>query len=95
MQPDQIEQLRKLFGLDDRPFWEQYVAYLNNIVTGDMGISISRFPTPVTEVIGSQVGWTLLLGGTALVIAAVVGNLLGIVAAWRRGGALDSVCRRC
>ncbi|WP_251062891.1 MULTISPECIES: hypothetical protein [unclassified Streptomyces] len=29
-------------------------------------------------------------GGTALVVAAVVGNLLGIVAAWRRGGVLDS-----
>jgi peptide/nickel transport system permease protein len=60
------------------------------MVTGQMGVSISRFPTPVTEVIASQVGWTLLLGGTALVIAAVVGNLLGILAAWRRGGAIDS-----
>jgi peptide/nickel transport system permease protein len=55
-----------------------------------MGVSISRFPTPVTEVISSQIGWTLLLGGTALVIAAVAGNLLGILAAWRRGGAIDS-----
>jgi peptide/nickel transport system permease protein len=63
---------------------------MHNIVTGNMGISISRFPTPVTEVIASQIGWTLLLGGTSLVIAAVAGNLLGILAAWRRGGAIDS-----
>ncbi|MBT2594170.1 ABC transporter permease [Arthrobacter sp. ISL-72] len=90
MQPEQIEALRKLLGVDDRPIWEQYVGYLHNMVTGQMGVSISRFPTPVTEVIASQVGWTLLLGGTALVIAAVVGNLLGILAAWRRGGAIDS-----
>ncbi|HYH76021.1 MAG TPA: ABC transporter permease [Arthrobacter sp.] len=90
MQPEQIEQLRKLLGVDDRPLWEQYVGYLHNMLTGQMGVSISRFPAPVTEVIGSQVGWTLLLGGTALVIAAVVGNLLGILAAWRRGGAVDS-----
>ena len=90
MQPEQIEQLRKLLGVDDRPIWEQYIGYLHNMVTGQMGVSISRFPAPVTEVIGSQVGWTLLLGGTALVIAAVVGNLLGILAAWRRGGAVDS-----
>ncbi|MEK0157420.1 ABC transporter permease [Arthrobacter oryzae] len=90
MQPEQIEALRKLLGVDDRPIWEQYVDYLHNMVTGQMGVSISRFPTPVTEVIASQVGWTLLLGGTALVIAAVVGNLLGILAAWRRGGAIDS-----
>ncbi|MEV7133212.1 ABC transporter permease [Arthrobacter sp. NPDC093128] len=90
MQPEQIDALRKLLGVDDRPIWEQYVGYLHNMVTGQMGVSISRFPTPVTEVIASQVGWTLLLGGTALVIAAVVGNLLGILAAWRRGGAIDS-----
>jgi len=90
MQPEQIEQLRTLLGVDDRPLWEQYIGYLHNMLTGQMGVSISRFPAPVTEVIGSQVGWTLLLGGTALVIAAVVGNLLGILAAWRRGGAVDS-----
>ena len=90
MQPEQIEALRKLLGVDSRPIWEQYADYLHNMATGQMGVSISRFPTPVTEVIASQVGWTLLLGGTALVIAAVVGNLLGILAAWRRGGAIDS-----
>lgn len=90
MQPEQIDALRKLLGVDDRPIWEQYIDYLHNIVTGNMGISISRFPAPVTEVIAAQIGWTLLLGGTALVIAAVVGNLLGILAAWRRGGAIDS-----
>jgi peptide/nickel transport system permease protein len=90
MQPEQIDALRKLLGVDARPIWEQYIDYLHNIVTGNMGISISRFPAPVTEVIAAQIGWTLLLGGTALVIAAVVGNLLGILAAWRRGGAIDS-----
>ena len=89
MQPEQIEALRKLLGVDSRPIWVQYADYLHNIVTGNMGVSITRFPTPVTEVIASQIGWTLLLGGTALVIAAVVGNLLGILAAWRRGGAID------
>ena len=91
MQPHQIEQLRQLFGLDERPIWQQYLTYVHNIFTGQMGVSISRFPTPVSEVIGSQIGWTLLLGGTALVIAVVIGNLLGILAAWRRGGVLDSV----
>lgn len=90
MQPEQIEALRKMLGVDTRPLWEQYVDYMHNILTGQMGVSISRFPTPVTEVIASQIGWTLLLGGTALVCAAVIGNLLGILAAWRRGGAIDS-----
>ncbi|RVU22903.1 ABC transporter permease [Streptomyces antnestii] len=90
MRPDQIAQLQKLFGLDHRPLWEQYLGYVKSVFTGDLGISISRFPTPVSDVIGSQIGWTLLLGITALITAAVLGNLLGIVAAWRRGGFLDS-----
>lgn len=91
MTPEQIDQMRVLFGLDQRPIWQQYISYWQSIFTGDMGVSISRFPTPVTEVIASQIGWTILLGATALLIAVVIGNLLGILAAWRRGGALDSV----
>ncbi|MFE1350161.1 ABC transporter permease, partial [Streptomyces sp. NPDC058757] len=62
MRPEQIAQLQKLFGLDERPLWRQYADYLHQVATGDLGISISRFPTPVSEVIGSQIGWTLLLG---------------------------------
>lgn len=91
MQPEQIEQLRKLFGLDDRPMWQQYLSYIGDIFSGNLGISISRFPTPVSEVIGAQIGWTLLLGATSLIIAVLLGNLLGILAAWRRGGFIDSV----
>ncbi|MFN8047642.1 MAG: ABC transporter permease [Ancrocorticia sp.] len=90
LQPEQIESLRRLLGVDDRPLWQQYVDYIHSVFTGDMGISISRFPSPVTEVIGSQILWTLLLGGTALIFAFIIGNGLGIIAAWRRGGFVDS-----
>ncbi len=90
IRPDQIEALRASFGLDDSPIWVAYFRYWGQLFSGDMGFSISRFPTPVTEVIASQIGWTVLLGLTALIIAAIVGNLLGILAAWRRGGILDS-----
>lgn len=86
----QIAQLERLFGLDNRPMWQQYIDYLGDLLHGRMGVSISRFPTPVTEVISSQIGWTLLLGGTALFLAAIIGNLLGILAARRRGGVVDS-----
>jgi peptide/nickel transport system permease protein len=90
MTPEQVGQMQALFGLDDRPIWQQYLGYWQSIFTGEMGVSISRFPTPVSEVIASQIGWTILLGSVALLIAALVGNLLGILAAWRRGGFLDS-----
>lgn len=90
MSPEQVEQMQALFGLDDSPLFQQYIDYWKSIFTGELGVSISRFPTPVTEVIASTIGWTLLLGGTALVSAFVIGNLLGILAAWRRGSLLDS-----
>ena len=67
----QALQLRRLFGLDDAPLWQQYLRYLKSILTGDLGVSISRFPAPVSEVIGSQIGWTVLLGGLSLGICAL------------------------
>ena len=91
IEPDQVEALRRSFGLDDAPLWEQYFRYLGQLFRGEMGFSISRFPAPVADVIASQIWWTVLLGLTSLIIAVVLGNLLGILAAWRRGGALDSI----
>ena len=90
IRPDQIEALRESFGLSDAPLWEQYLRYLGQIFTGNLGFSISRFPTPVIDVISSVIGWTFLLGFVSLIIAVVIGNVLGILAAWRRGGVLDS-----
>lgn len=91
IRPDQIEALRASFGLSDAPLWEQYLRYLGQIFTGNLGFSISRFPTPVIDVISSVIGWTFLLGFVSLIVAVVIGNVLGILAAWRRGGILDSV----
>ena len=90
MSPEQVQQMQQLFGLDDSGLLTQYFRYWSSIFSGQLGVSISRFPTPVTEVIKSQIGWTILLGGTSLIIAVIIGNLLGIVAAWRRGGFIDS-----
>jgi peptide/nickel transport system permease protein len=87
----QIAQYRHLFGLDDSPLWQQYLNYVQSVFTGELGLSISQFPTPVVQVIGGQIGWTALLGGSALVVAVIVGSLLGVVAAWRRGGIADTV----
>ena len=40
--------------------------------------------------IGTGLGWTLALGGVSLVISFALGTLLGVVAAWRRHGRIDS-----
>jgi peptide/nickel transport system permease protein len=60
------------------------------VLRGDFGISFSSFPSPVTTVIGTGLIWTLLLGGTALLISFFLGNLIGIIGSWRRGGLIDT-----
>jgi peptide/nickel transport system permease protein len=91
LRPEQIVALKKVYGISDEPILNQYISYLGNIFKGNLGISISHFPTPVSSVIGTAMGWTILLGGVAVILSAVIGNLLGIVAAWKRGGWVDSI----
>ncbi|MBI4178348.1 ABC transporter permease [bacterium] len=68
----------------DRPILEQYGRYLAGIVTGDWGISL-RFGKPVTAILAERVPWTLLLGGSALIVSVLLGMTLGVFAAWKRG----------
>src|SRR3970282_1568456 len=58
-----IDSNRQLFGLDRGP-WEQFVIYLQRTVTLDWGISY-RWNQPVAEILMRDLGWTLLLVGTA------------------------------
>jgi peptide/nickel transport system permease protein len=67
----------------------QYFAYLGNVLHGNLGLSINQYPSKVTTVLAQTLPWTVILVGTATIISFVLGTLLGIVAAWRRGGALD------
>jgi peptide/nickel transport system permease protein len=90
LRPEAITALRGVFGLDQGGLLGQYGRYLGHMLRGDLGISISHFPAPVTEVMGGAFGWSLLLGGVSVLISFVIGTLLGVIAAWRRGGWLDS-----
>lgn len=80
-------ELEAYYGLD-RPLAEQYVRYLTGIVTGDLGQSI-LLNQPVGELIRGCLPWTLLLTGTALVLASLIGLAGGGEAAWRRGSPVD------
>ncbi|WP_427892358.1 ABC transporter permease [Kribbella sp. GL6] len=88
----QEELVHRLFGgARGQSWWHEYVGYLNGILHLDFGRSISFYPATVSAVVKSGFLWTLLLVGSATVIAFVLGTGLGIVAGWRPGKALDSV----
>ena len=84
--PEAIDQLRGVFGLGDGPTLVQYGKYLAHLLRGDLGISISHFPARVSDVIAGGLGWSLLLGGVAVLLSFALGTVLGVLAAWRRGG---------
>jgi peptide/nickel transport system permease protein len=86
MDPDQIRQLRAAL---DKPILQQLVEYLKNPFS--QGVDSVKYHQPVWEVIGPRVGPTLLLVGTATIIATVVGVWLGIRSGWNRGARFDKV----
>jgi peptide/nickel transport system permease protein len=91
LSPGDLQRVREALGLSDAPLIQQFVTYISHLVRGDFGISYTYFPAPVTKVIATGLGWTLLLGTIALLLAFILGNLLGIYGSWRRGGTVDTV----
>lgn len=91
LEPEAVLALTKAFGLSDAPLHIQYVEYLGNLSRGDLGISITYFPTPVSEVLSTALLWTMFLAGLSVVFAFCLGTGLGILSAWNRGGKLDSI----
>lgn len=91
MNPEAMESLYNTFGFVRGPLHEQYFAYMGALLQGNLGISVAFFPVPVSQVIGSALAWTLRLVGLATILSFIGGMLLGVVAAWRRGGFVDSV----
>src|ERR1051325_8478647 len=89
--PAQRKAIEITLGVPHGSWWSQYTTYLSNIAHGHFGLSYTYFPQSVTSVIGSALPWTLVLVGVVTVLAFLVGTLLGVAAAWRRGGALDTV----
>ena len=86
MDPEQIAALREELN---RPIWEQFLTYIRNPF--DPGIDSTRFSQPVWELIGERIWPTVLLLGTAIVIATIVGIWIGIRAGWKPGSRFDKV----
>lgn len=78
-------------GVPTGNIWEQYVTYLNQIAHFNFGVSYSYFPQTVSSLIGQALPWTLVLVGSVTIIAFVLGTLLGVLAAWKRGTVLDTI----
>ncbi|MBY0298001.1 MAG: ABC transporter permease [Methylobacterium sp.] len=85
--PESLARVRAELGLD-RSLPVQYAAWLGHVLAGDLGRSHS-LNRPVLDEVGERFAATLVLAGAALVLAALIGLLVGIVAAVRQGGTAD------
>lgn len=72
-------EMRARYGLD-RPLLVQYASYVRAVLGGDFGYSY-EYQRPVLDVILDRAPATLLLSGTALALAVLVGLALGAIAA--------------
>jgi peptide/nickel transport system permease protein len=82
-----VEMIRKAYGLD-RPLTVQFVSWVGDVVTGDLGRSY-LYHAPVGELIRGRLPITLTLGLTGLVIALLIALPLGILAAMNEGQPFD------
>ena len=63
----------------------QFFSYIGNVFKGDLGLSYSQYPKPVTEIIKESLPWTLAIQAPTIILGWIVGNLLGAFAAYKRG----------
>ncbi|MHB1008157.1 MAG: ABC transporter permease [Propionibacteriaceae bacterium] len=91
LDPAKIAAMRAMLGAPEGTMFDQYVAYLRQLLSGNLGVSYNYFPTPVTDVIAKALPWTLILVGVTLLISFAVGTVLGALAAWRRNSLFDSI----
>ncbi|BBJ28040.1 dipeptide transport system permease protein DppB [Athalassotoga saccharophila] len=88
--PQAQEAIIRAFGLD-QPLWLQFVDYMKNVFTLNLGISFSYYPTPVWNIIAERLPRTVLLFTVATLIAFFVGFASGKSLAWNRGKTTEYV----
>ena len=79
------QQYADLFGTN-QPMLEQFFLYVRNVVRGDFGFSFSQYPRTVANVLGSSIWWTICLQFPAIIVGWLIGNTLGALAAYLKGG---------
>jgi peptide/nickel transport system permease protein len=79
------EQYTELFGTN-KPIIEQFFIYVRNVVRGDFGFSFSQYPRTVANVLKSSIWWTICLQFPAIIVGWLIGNTLGALAAYLKGG---------
>jgi peptide/nickel transport system permease protein len=85
---DTIKRVYETFTIEfgiDKPLWTQFLIYIKNLFTGNLGTSFGLYPKKVTDILASAIPWTLALQLPAILTGWILGNVLGAVAAYKKG----------
>jgi peptide/nickel transport system permease protein len=89
--PQEIKAIELAFGGGlNRPLIDQYFTYLNQLVHGNLGDSLTLGGT-VSAVLLERVWWTIGLIGVATILSFIIGTVVGALLGWTRGSRLDSL----
>ena len=81
--------LEAKYGLD-KPFAERYVTYITDAAHGDFGDSLKQRGRSVMDIIKAKFPVSAKVGGIAVIVSLLLGVPLGVLAAYKRGTAIDS-----
>lgn len=84
----QLEYLKEYYGMDGSAL-EQFFTYLKNLSRLDLGVSYAHHE-PVWDVIKVRIWPTVLVLGVSEIVSIIIGMTCGVLAAWKRGKALDT-----
>ena len=89
--PSEKQAIMKELGID-RPYWVQYVDWIRQMLTGDLGKSY-RYDQPAWQIIRPLVPVTLELAALSTLFAVLIGVPTGVISAVRQDTTLDYVLR--
>jgi peptide/nickel transport system permease protein len=64
----------------------QFGLYIKNVLRGDFGFSFSQYPRTVAETLQASIWWTICLQFPAIIVGWLIGNTLGALSAYLKGG---------
>lgn len=85
-----IDSLTKAYGFD-KPLWEQYWIFNLKLIQGDLGNALAWDKRPTVEVVWERIPATLQLTSAAMIMAVVIGVLIGAISASRPNSLFDRV----
>lgn len=89
--PEIRQNMLAYYGFD-KPLYVQYFQYIKNLLHGDLGVSMFYNGIPITKLIGDSFPYSADLGIRSLILATVLGIVLGVISALNRGRWLDYIC---